>query len=208
MRAKIFKLLSGFDILLSVTTIALKAEWFGNGTFFTERFTQPEWLEKGYHFLNTISPNGILFLLCTSVGLYVGLVYYEKKKRKKYRPKKYPKTSTLQTGGVKKVPAPTKPSTSTTVSKQRLDEEWERLDEGEREIVRELVNNGGLMEPDVIALLQARGLLPYKGAYEPLAERVNFITCDYVGFHSIAPEYQALLKEKLEQESKDDSFRC
>ena len=64
------------------------------------------------------------------------------------------------------------------------------------------------MEPDMIALLQARGLLPYKGAYKPLAERVNFITCAYVGFHSIAPEYQALLEEKLEQESKDDSFRC
>ena len=135
------------------------------------------------------------------------MVYHEKKKRERDRYIPLPQTSTFQASGVNKVPAPAKPSTSTTVNKQHFDEEWDSLDEGEREIVRELLNNGGLMEPDVIALLQARGLLPYKGAYEPIADRVSFITCDYVGFHTIAPEFQSLLEDKIAEESRDDSFR-
>jgi len=207
MLTKFFKLLSGFGILISVTTIALKLEWFGNSTFLIERFNQPGWVGKGYQVLITVPPNENLFLLSASVGLYISLVYYEKKKRERYRYIPVPQRSTFQAGGVKKVPALAKPSTSTTVTKERLDKEWDSLDEGDREIVRELVTKGGLMEPDVIALLQARGFLPYKEAYEPLADRVSFITCDYVGFHSIAPEFQSLLEDKIAEESRDDSFR-
>ncbi len=117
-----------------------------------------------------------------------------------------PQTSTFQVSRVKKEPTPEQPSPISEVSKPRLDEEWDSLDEGDREVAREIVLHGGLMEPDIIAFLKARGFLPYGKAYEPIADRVSFIQCDYVGYHSIAPGFQSLVEEKIGEKFQDDSF--
>lgn len=86
---------------------------------------------------------------------------------------------------------------SLSIIKQRIEEEWESLEEVDKETIREIVVQGGLWESDILALLQARGFLYHRVRYDSLADRVSFVECDYAGYHSILPEYHALLEEVL-----------
>jgi len=61
----------------------------------------------------------------------------------------------------------------------------------DKEVIREIVSQKGLWENDIVALLQARGFLHATATFDPVAERVSFVHCDYAGYHSIPPEYQS-----------------
>ncbi len=200
----VLKLLAGLGVLWSVTKTLL--EWLGNIDFIAENFKEPGWIREVYTFLHTPSPTSNLLVFSISFSLFGFLRYYEKRKRETPRYITLPQTSTFQVSRLKKEHTPEKPSPVSEVSQPRLDEEWDSLDEGDREVAREIVLTGGLMESDIIALLKARGFLPYDSAYEPIADRVSFIQCDYVGYHSIVPGFQSLVEEKIAEEYQDDSF--
>jgi len=204
MGKKGLKLLAGLGVLWSVTKTLF--EWLGNIDFIAESLNEPGWIREVYTFLHTPSPTSNLLVFSISLSLFGCLRYYEKRKREPPRYITLPQTSTFQVSWVKKERTPETPSPISEVSQPRLDEEWDNLDEGDREVAREIVLTGGLMEPDIIALLKARGFLPYDSAYEPIADRVSFIHCDYVGYHSIAPGFQSLVEEKIAEEYRDDSF--
>jgi hypothetical protein len=78
-----------------------------------------------------------------------------------------------------------------------VSEEWHDLDEVDKEVIREIVSQKGLWENDIVALLQARGFLHSTATFDPLAERVSFVHCDYAGYHSIPPEYQSQVESLL-----------
>jgi len=204
MGKKGLKLLAGLGVLWSVTKTLL--EWLGSIDIIAESFNEPGWIGEVYTFLHTPSPTSNLLVFSISFSLFGFLRYYEKRKRETPRYITLPQTSTFQVSPVKKERTSEQPSPVSEVSKPRLDEEWDSLDEGDREVAREIVLTGGLMESDIIALLKTRGFLPYDSAYEPIADRVSFIQCDYVGYHSIAPGFQSLVEEKIAEEYQDDSF--
>lgn len=102
---------------------------------------------------------------------------------------------------------PLLPTDSPAITQERVKEEWNGLDEADKETIREMVVQGGLWESDIIALLQVRGFLYHNSRYDSLADRVTFVQCDYTGYHSILPEYQALLEGVLAADYAEDSFR-
>ena len=85
-------------------------------------------------------------------------------------------------------------------------EEWNSLEEADKEAIRAIVSQEGLWETDIIALLQARGFLHPTATLEALAERVNFVHCDHAGYHSVPPEYQAELVGVLASDQGEDSL--
>ena len=87
-----------------------------------------------------------------------------------------------------------------------VEEEWNKLEEAEKEVIRAIASQEGLWETDIIALLETRGFLQPKGTLESLAERVSFVHSDYAGYHSIPPKYQAQLVRVLANENAEDSF--
>ena len=95
---------------------------------------------------------------------------------------------------------------SLPIIKKRVEEEWNSLEELDKETIREMVVQGGLWESDIIALLQARGFLYHTVRYDSLAERVSFVECDYAGYHSILPEYHSLLEGVLATDYAEDSY--
>jgi len=86
---------------------------------------------------------------------------------------------------------PDHPTITNTKDRLGIAEEWNSLDEVDKEVIREIVSQKGLWENDIVALLQARGFLHATATFDPVAERVSFVHCDYAGYHSIPPEYQS-----------------
>ena len=93
-----------------------------------------------------------------------------------------------------------------TIRNQRCKEEWEHLEERDREVIREIVLKGGLMEADISALRHARGLEEPGRIPVPLTERVSFIHVDYTGYHSIVPAFLLWLNQKIQEEMRDESI--
>ncbi len=92
------------------------------------------------------------------------------------------------------------------ITKKRVEEEWNNLEEADKETIREMVIQGGLWESDIIALLRARGFLHHTIRYDSLADRVSFVQCDHAGYHSILPEYHSLLEGILATDYAEDAF--
>lgn len=88
----------------------------------------------------------------------------------------------------------------------KVEEEWRRLEEGEKEAIRAIVTQSGLWETDIIALLETRGFLHPKATLESLAERASFVVCDYAGYHSIPDEYHAQIVGVLDADNAEDSL--
>lgn len=128
---------------------------------------------------------------------------------KRSSPKQIPWPPTLPRESVHEEQQPFTAPLSTdnrTIAKERVEEEWNSLEEADKETIREMVVQGGLWESDIIALLQVRGFLYHNARYDSLADRVSFVQCDYAGYHSILPEYHSLLESVLAADYAEDSL--
>ena len=95
---------------------------------------------------------------------------------------------------------------SPTITKEHVEKEWHSLEEADKETIREMVVQEGLWESDIIALLQARGFLSHNARYDSLAERVSFVQCDFAGYHSILPDYQAHIETILAEDYAEETL--
>ena len=93
-----------------------------------------------------------------------------------------------------------------SITKEKVEEEWRSLEEADKETVREIVVQAGLWESDIIALLQARGFLSHRARYDSLAERVSFVQCDFAGYHSVLPDYQAHVETILAEDYAEEAL--
>jgi hypothetical protein len=139
--------------------------------------------------LTPLPISNILILVCSLSIL--GILLFRRDS-----PKPIPTLSTPQQEQVNEIqPTVTPPlSTEHHITKERVEEEWQSLEEADQEAIREMIIQGGLWESDIIALLQARGFLYHNARYDSLADRVSFVQCDYASYHSILPEYHAFLE--------------
>lgn len=92
------------------------------------------------------------------------------------------------------------------ITKEQVEEEWHSLEEADKETIREMIIQEGLWESDIIALLQARGFLSHNARYDSLAERVSFVQCDFSGYHSILPDYQAHVETILAEDYAEEAL--
>lgn len=83
----------------------------------------------------------------------------------------------------------------------KIEEEWRKLEQAEKEAVRAIISQGGLWGTDIIALLEARGFTRPQATLESLTESNSFVACDHAGYHSVRPEFQAQVASVL---AKDD----
>jgi len=150
------------------------------------------WMETFAHIALTPLPISNFWVLVFSLSVLGILFLHGHTKRSS--PKQIPWPPTLPRESVHEEQQPfTAPlsADSHTITKERVEEEWNSLDEVDKEVIREIVSQKGLWENDIVALLQARGFLHATATFDPLAERVSFVHCDYAGYHSIPPEYQS-----------------
>lgn len=95
---------------------------------------------------------------------------------------------------------------SVAIIKKRIEEEWENLEEMDKETIREMVVQGGLWESDILALLQVRGFSYRTLRHDSLADRVSFVQCDYAGYYSIIPEYHSFLEDILATDYAEEAL--
>ena len=201
----LLKLVGGFGMIWAIAKICL--EWTGQMHLIQASVqASAAWAVNLYGVLSAPSPPSTVAIFSASVGLVGLLVYVEKKKGHRWR----------SGSGLSPLDNPHSPQesdgrmayflTNEADWRSQVHQEWEKLEEGDREVIREIVLKGGLMESDITALLQARGFIRYGNPYEPIADRVNFIQCDYTGYHSIVPGCYSSLCEKIREELRDDSI--
>ena len=182
-------------------------EWTGRMDFIqTSLGVLSAWVVDLYGVLSAPSHQSTVVIFSLSLSLVGMLVYIEKRRGRKWQSTLGVSRGNDDAGG----PGEEKFSTSTVsrgaINYRQIQEEWDHLEEGEREIVREIVLKGGLMESDISAILKARGFLQYEATSAPITDRISFIQCDYTGYHFIVPACQSWLSEKIHEEMKDESF--
>ena len=164
-----------------------------------------EWLDAFSQAVLLSDPTTSLLVLAVSwsvLGILFFLVRSKRKARSLFSVSRPLGTSRRKTQASRPQPHPDRP----TPTKDRVEvaQEWRRLDEADKEIIREIVSQKGLWETDIIALLQARGFLhPSSSRFDSVAERASFVHCDFAGYHSIPPEYQAPLASVLASDSSE-----
>jgi len=165
------------------------------------------WIETFSHLVLMPAPITTLLVLALSLSVLGILLFLAPTKRKS--PSSTPLPCTPRPS-IRKEPVtrPWGPPDRSTITQDRADvaEEWNSLEEADKEAIRAIVSQEGLWETDIIALLQARGFLHPTATLEALADRVSFVHCDYAGYHSVPPEYQAELGGVLANSQGEDSF--
>ena len=165
------------------------------------------WIETFSRLVLMPAPTTTLLVLALSLSVLGILFFGERTKQKAPPPVPLPRTPRPS---IRKEPIsrPWGPPDRPTITKDRVDvaEEWNSLEEADKEAIRAIVSQKGLWETDIIALLQARGFLHPTATLEALAERVSFVNCDYAGYHSVPPEYQAELVGVLANDQGEDSL--
>ena len=176
--------------------------------------TTTEWIGTFSRLILMPDPTITLWILIFSLGIWVILSSIKGTKRKvpslptplpPPTAESFPPRGSLR----QKYLSQPRPSESPTIAHRNpvmVEEEWNKLEEAEKEVIRAIASQEGLWETDIIALLETRGFLQPKGTLESLAERVSFVNSDYAGYHSIPPEYQAQLVSVLANENAEDSF--
>ena len=199
------KTLCGIGLLWALTKTGL--EWTNNMPWIREVFMDSS--ERGrelFAMLPAVSYPTTVEIFGASACLYGLLVFFEHRKASRGR---------IRFGWGNSEPCPRSqgqgdgPERGERVggySWNQVCQIWDDLEESDREIVREIVIKGGLMESDITALLKARGFIQHDHAYEPIAERVPFIQCDFMGYHSIVPAWKSWLCGKIREELRDESF--
>ena len=165
-------------------------------------------IEPLFHFVLTPTTTSILLVLVFSLSVWGILLFLERTKRN--TPSPAPSWPPTPRGRMhqKQLSKPRpRPQDRPTITKNRIEieEEWNILDEEDKEAIRAIVSQGGLWEADIIALLKARGFL-HTATVDSLAERVSFVDCDYARYYSILPEYQALLDLLLAKDYAENSL--
>jgi hypothetical protein len=165
------------------------------------------WIETFFRLVLNPALKTTLLVLALSLSVLGILFFLERTKRKAPSSTPLPRTPSPS---IRKEPVtrPWGPPDRPAIIKDRVDvaEEWNSLEEADKEAIRAIVSQEGLWETDIIALLQARGFLHPTATLEALAERVSFVHCDYAGYHSVPPEYQAELVGVLANSQGEDSF--
>ena len=163
------------------------------------------WLDAFSQAVIHSDPTTSLFLLAVSwtvLGILFFLVRTKRKARSPFPLSRPLDASRHKTQAPRPRPLPDRPAF--TKDRVEVAEEWSRLDEADKEVIREIASQKGLWETDIIALLQARGFLhPSSGRVDSVAERASFVHCDFAGYHSIPPEYQAPLASVLAHDSSE-----
>jgi len=169
--------------------------------------TATGWLETFSRLVLTPAPTTTLLVLALSLSVLGILLFLEPTKRKAPPPIPLPRTPSTSIRQ-EKVSRPWGPPDRPPITQDSVDvaEEWNSLEEADKEAIRAIVSQEGLWETDIIALLQARGFLHPTATLEALAERVSFVHCDYAGYHSVPPEYQAELVGVLANDRGEDSL--
>lgn len=164
------------------------------------------WAVDLYGALSAPSHRSTVVIFSLSVSLVGMLVFIEKRKGRLWRSACQASREENVGGRLEAEKIATSMASTVAISYQQVKEEWEQLEEGEREIIREIVLKGGLMESDITAILKARGFVQYDVTYEPITDRISFIQCDYTGYHSIVPACRSWLSQKIQEEMRDESF--
>ncbi len=199
------KLVGGLGALWAATKMAL--EWTGKMNLVRESVSESAaWAVQLYAVLSAPSQPSTLLILSVSVGLFGLLVCFDNRRSRIFQYSSRNGLAKNQNESSEKDKLTAQIAGNRAINHQRLQEEWESLDERDREVSREIVLKGGLMESDITALLKARGFIPYEALYEPIADRVSFIQCDYTGYHSLVLVCQPWLSKKIQEEFKDDTF--
>ena len=119
-----------------------------------------EWLDAFSQAVLLSDPTTSLLVLAVSwsvLGILFFLVRSKRKARSPFSASRPLGTSRRKTQASRPQPHPDRP----TPTKDRVEvaQEWRRLDEADKEVIREIVSQKGLWETDIIALLHARGFL-------------------------------------------------
>lgn len=178
--------------------------WFFGAGIIVDGVTVMEWLETFSRAVQLADPTTTLLALTLLLSV-VGILFFLACSRKKAPPPEpFPRTSRDSVRKEQKL-RPIRPEVHRTATKDKVKvaEEWKNLDDADKEVIREIVSQKGLWETDIIALLQARGFVYHTAHFDSLAERVSFVHCDYAGYHSIPPEYQAPLEVVLSNDSSE-----
>jgi len=182
--ALLVSLLAGFQLLVGEL---VRTGFIGDGNRVTG------WIETFFRMVLTPSSTTTLLVLALSLSVLGILFFLERTKRVDLPPVSLPRTPRPSIRR-EHVSRPQRPPDRHTITKTKagvdVSEEWNSLDEVDKEVIREIVSQKGLWENDIVALLQTRGFLHSTATFDPLAERVSFVHCDYAGYHSIPPEYQ------------------
>ena len=175
--------------------------------------TPTGWIETFSGVVLTPAPATTLLFLVLSLSVWVILSFLNKSPKQKFPLPPPPHPAPLPRiprPSIRKeqVSRPWGPPDRPPIIQDRVDvaAEWNSLEEADKEAIRAIVSQEGLWETDIIALLQVRGFLHPTATLEALAERVSFVHCDYAGYHSVPPEYQAELVGVLANDQGEDSF--
>ncbi len=189
--ALLVSLLAGFQLLVGGLV---------RTGFIRDGNTVTGWLETFFRMVLTPSSTTTLLVLALSLSV-LGILFFLERTKRKAPPStplpRAPRPSIRK----ERVSRPQRPPERHTITNTKagvdVSEEWNSLDEADKEVIREIVSQKGLWENDIVALLQARGFLHSTATFDPLAERVSFVHCDYAGYHSIPPEYQTQVESLL-----------
>ena len=205
--AKQIVLLVCFLSLLQITTAGLIREGF-----LAETISNYELFESSSRFILFPDPTITLSILVVSFCVWAILFWLGERTRKApfSAPSRPPQESFRQPLGFpknqeSKPGRPSKDHTTIHHDQVKVEEEWRRLEEADKETIRAIISQGGLWETDIIALLETRGFLHPKATLDSL-ERISFVDCDYAGYHSIPPEYHAQLVSVLDTDNAEDSL--
>jgi hypothetical protein len=108
------------------------------------------------------------------------------------------------------IPAPV-PTLATQAAASRLLEilsaeakqEFMNLSDGEREAVKQIYINNGMMEREVRDFLKARRFISYDAAYQPLEQGTMLVKKSFVGRLYINPRFKDALEDLLLMDSTD-----
>ncbi len=178
--ALLVSLLAGFQLLVGGLV---------RTGFIRDGNTVTGWLETFFRMVLTPSSTTTLLVLALSLSVLGILFFLERTKRKAPPSTPLPRTPRPSIRK-ERVSRPQRSPESPTITKNQVEvaEEWNSLEEADKEAIRAIVSQEGLWETDIIALLQARGFLHPSATLNSLSERASFVHCDYAGYHSIPPK--------------------
>lgn len=181
--------------------------------FLAKSLSNQEWIEPFFRYILLPDPTITLLVLVVSFCVWVLLRFLGRTRQKTPssppsppRPESVPQTRSLPKPKLSSPRYSQKSLTLPPKNRVKVEEEWRRLEEADKEAIRAIVSQGGLWETDIVALLENRGFLHPQATLEDLAERVSFVDCDYAGYHSIHPEYHAQLVSVLDTDNAEDSL--
>ncbi len=170
-----------------------------------DRGTIAGWLETLHRLALAPLPISNFWILMCSLSVLGMLLALGQTKRDASKKIPLPHTPPRETIHNKPQPVPL-PSTEGLITKAHVEEEWHRLEEADKETIREIVVQEGLWESDIVALLQTRGLLSHNARYDSLAERISFVQCDFAGYHSIRSNYHSILESILAADYAEEAL--